>query len=78
MSEIRMWAKYKDRPAPSGEITFQVLRHAARWHRLHELPQGFERPPDYTVPSEDFHTALLDAMRNRRRPCLVLWGESRG
>ena len=29
MSEIRIWAKYKDRPAPSGEITIQVLRHAA-------------------------------------------------
>src|SRR5215475_4691111 len=74
MSEIRIWAKYKDRPAPSGAITIQILRYAARWHRLHELPQGFELPADYVVPAEDFHTAFLDAVRNRCRPCLVLWG----
>jgi hypothetical protein len=74
MSEMRVWAKRKGSPPPSGMITIQALRRAALWNSLQELPQGFEIPQDYVVPSKEFHEGFLEVVQNRRRACIVLYG----
>ena len=61
-------------PPPNGRVSYQALRHAALWHQLRELPQGFELPSDYVLPSKEFHQTLVKAVRELTRSRLVLWG----
>jgi hypothetical protein len=43
------------------------VKRAARWYRLQSLPQEFEIPKDYVLPSEEFHREMLGALRRRPR-----------
>jgi hypothetical protein len=36
------------------------------------MPQEFEVPPDYVIPSQDFHDAFMEKIRDGNRRCLVL------
>ena len=74
LSEIRRWVKLKNYPDPDGCITYGILKIAVQWHQLKRLPQDFEIPKDYVLPSKQFHKEFLDNILNGTEKCLVLTG----
>lgn len=71
--ELRRWVDKKDEPPPDGLITVASVRQAARWRRLGSLPEDFEVPDDYVLPSEGFHDRFTELMS--QRDCLVITGK---
>lgn len=59
-------------PEPNGEITLSHVRATARWYHLQSLPQQFEIPRDYVLPSNKFHTDLLSEITATSQECYVL------
>jgi hypothetical protein len=72
--DLRQWIRRKDQPAPDGAITVQTVRAAAGWHSLRALLEQFEVPPDYTLPSEEFHSGFLSDVTTAGSGCRVLDG----
>lgn len=70
--ELRFWVRHPDQPPPDGRITLSTLRVAALWHRLQRLPEDFEIPDDYVLPSQEFHEAFVGDLRNMKKGCIVL------
>jgi hypothetical protein len=70
--ELRFWVHYRNEPAPDGKITLSEIRNAALWYQLRELPQSFEIPSDYVLPSQDFHERLVRDLLSIRCGCRVL------
>lgn len=71
--ELRRWVVRKDEPPPDGLITIAPVRHAARWRHLRSLPEYFEVPDDYVLPSTEFHSQVTELMS--QRDCLVITGK---
>lgn len=70
--ELRLWVYYKEEPPPDGKITINHIRTAALWNELKGLPQQFEIPPDYTLPSRQMYDELLQQLLPMKTGCLVL------
>ncbi|MFC2009717.1 hypothetical protein ACFLT3_02180 [Chloroflexota bacterium] len=70
--QLRLWVRERYEPPPDGSITIHVVRIAARWHYLRSLPEDFEVPEDYTLPSKTFHETFFQATVQRDRNCIVL------
>lgn len=73
-SELRQWVIRKNWPPPNGAITLPIIRTAAKWYEPKELPQEFEVPHDYTLPSEEFHEEFLADITTATSGCRVLVG----
>jgi hypothetical protein len=71
---VRLWVVNRLEPPPDGAITLEHVRLAARWKRLDPLPQQFEIPDDYVIPSQEWYSAFLRELRNGSRDCIVLAG----
>jgi len=71
--ELRRWVVKKDEPPPDGLVTVTSVREAARWRRLRSLPEHFDVPDDYVLPSEEFHARFTELMS--QRDCLVITGK---
>lgn len=69
---LRSWVAFKDRPRTDGFIYLEDIRAAALWNILDELPQEFQLPDDYIVPSKDFHREVLDKVLEQDTKCLVI------
>lgn len=70
---IPIWVSYRNEPSPDGEITLNHIRKTALWYQLQSLPQHFEIPRDYVLPSNDFHDDLVHDLRNMRSGGYVLF-----
>lgn len=72
--ELRSWVRNKDKPSSDGKIRYIDVTRAAKWYSLESMPQNFEVPADYVLPSKDFHTNFLNALFQKREGCVVLQG----
>lgn len=70
--QLRTWVAFKDRPRTNGFIYLEDIRTGALWNILDELPQEFQLPEDYIVPSDEFHRELLDQVLKQDAKCLVI------
>jgi hypothetical protein len=70
--ELGRWVIYKDEPAPAGNITLDHIRAAALWNELKSLPQYFEIPADYTLPSQQMYNELLRHLLSNKYQYTVL------
>ncbi len=70
--QLRLWVRERYEPPPDGAITVTIVRSAANWHRLTSLPENFEVPNDYVLPSQSFHENFFRAVVQRVRGCQVL------
>ncbi len=71
-NEIRFWVSHRYEPPPEGAIKLSDVMRAARWHALQSLPQRFNVPPDYVLPSEEFHCDLQSALLSIGSGCHVV------
>jgi hypothetical protein len=71
-NELYFWIRNKNIPEPNGQITLSHVRTAARWYQLQSLPQQFEIPEDYVLPSEEFHTDFISEVTAAPQGCYVL------
>jgi hypothetical protein len=72
--ELSVWVRERKRPEPDGLIHLGHIRRAALWYQLQSLPQKFEIPPDYVLPSDQFHEELVNHLLSLKQGCLVLTG----
>jgi len=70
--QLRLWVRERYEPPPDGAITVTIVRGAANWHHLTSLPENFEVPNDYVLPSQSFHENFFRAVVQRVRGCQVL------
>jgi len=70
--ELRSWVIHRLEPAPDGKIRLLDIKKAALWYSLQSLPQRFEIPADYVLPSEEFHQQILNSIIKPSEPCLVV------
>lgn len=70
--EVGRWVCYREEPPPDGRITLADVKRAARWYRLQSLPQAFEVPPDYVLPSQAFHEQVLERLGAATAGCGML------
>lgn len=70
--ELRSWVRNRNQPSPDGAITLPVVRNAALWYQLQSLPQNFEIPQDYVLPSVDFHNSLTQNILSLQQGCVVV------
>jgi hypothetical protein len=56
------WVCFHDRPNSGGDITLPDIKRAAQWYLLQALPQRFEIPSDYVLPSAEFHEDLIQRL----------------
>jgi len=70
--QLRYWVRNRNKPSPEGKITLTNVRSAAHWFQLQSMPQRFEIPKDYVVPSEDFHQTILEELSGLKKGCIVL------
>ena len=73
-NELRSWVRLRNQPPPDGAITLAAVRSAVLWYQLQSLPQQFEIPKDYVLPSQDFHTKLVRDLIVLQKGCVVLTG----
>jgi len=69
---LRSWIRNRNQPPPDGAITLGAVRSAAQWYQLQSLPQQFEIPTDFVLPSQDFHRAFVRDLLALRQGCVVL------
>jgi len=72
--ELRSWIRNRNQPPPDGKITLVAVRNAALWHQLQSLPEEFEIPKDYVLPSESFHEEFVQDLLTLPSGCIVLTG----
>jgi hypothetical protein len=70
--QLRLWVRERYEPPPDGTITVTIVRGAANWHHLTSLPENFEVPNDYVLPSHSFHENFFRDVVQRVRSCQVL------
>ncbi len=71
---MRVWIRERNQPPPGGQITYEILKRAAGWRQLRPLPQDFEIPSDYVLPSTEFHTDFLKVIETGSGSCFMLTG----
>ena len=69
---LRTWVCKHDEPRQTGDIGLQDVMRAALWYDLQQLPQRFEIPADYVLPSETFHEEVVQQIVALRQGCVVL------
>ena len=69
---VRVWVCRRDEPRQNGEICLQDIMRAALWYNLQQLPQRFEIPGDYVLPSESFHEEVVQRIQSTSQGCIVL------
>lgn len=69
---LRFWIRNRNQPPPAGAIILATVRSAALWYQLQSLPQQFEVPEDYILPSQDFHEAFMHDLLALQKGCIVL------
>ncbi|MGA3298240.1 MAG: hypothetical protein ABSD41_12430, partial [Candidatus Bathyarchaeia archaeon] len=72
--KVRFWVRNKHKPSPDGAITISAVRSAALWNSPRLLPEYFEVPSDYVMPSQSFHDDFLKELLSLGKGCLVLTG----
>lgn len=72
-AQAKRWAMVKNLPAPDGRVTHQHLTQYITRDAPKPIPQGFEVPLGYKVPSQDFHDRFLARVTNKPE-LSVLWG----
>lgn len=70
--ELRRWVRIRNEPSPNGRITLEHIRRAALWNQLRDLPQEFDIPEDYVLPSLQFHEAIEEALQSGDGNVLVI------
>lgn len=70
--QLRYWIRNRNEPLPDGKITLEDVKCAALWYQLQSMPQRFEIPKDYVIPSEHFHQGLLDELSILKKGCIAL------
>lgn len=70
--KLRYWIRNRNKPNPGGEITLADVKRVALWYNLQSMPQRFEIPGDYVIPSEHFHQAILAELSELNKGCIVL------
>jgi hypothetical protein len=73
-NEVRFWVSHRNEPSPHGEIKLSDVIRAARWNALQSLPQRFNVPPDYVIPSEGFHKDVQSTLLSSANGCYVITG----
>ena len=73
-NSLSKWIVNLDKLAPDGQITLEIVKKAALWNELKSLPEEFEVPEDFVVPSEAFHQSFLDRLLTTDKGCVVLSG----
>ena len=71
---IRSWIRGEGLPS-SGEIHLEDIRRACGWRQLNPLPQDLEVPPDYTLPLPQFHTHILERIKEGSLSPIVVTAE---
>jgi AAA domain len=71
-SDVRFWVSHRHEPPPDGAIKLSDVTRAARWQALQSLPQRFNVPRDYVVPSEEFHHTLKSSLLSTGGGCYVI------
>ena len=69
---IRDWTVYKEKPFPDGRIRLKDIKVAAQWYNLKLIPQNFEIPNDYILPTQEFHRNILDIINLRTDNLIVI------
>ncbi len=69
---LRLWVRNRKEPPPDGRIRLANVRSQALWYSLQGMPEEFEIPRDYVLPSEDFHRQFLDDLLSLPKGCMVL------
>jgi hypothetical protein len=72
MAEVNTWVCFRDRPSLGGTITLSDIKRAALWYQLQSLPQRYEIPADYVLPSATFHEELVEQLLGGSRTVTVL------
>lgn len=70
--EVRRWVAFRNEPRAGGEIYLEDIRRAALWNILKSLPQEFEIPSDYVLPSEEFHQSIVDRVHDDQESVIVI------
>jgi len=73
-NELRFWIRNRNQPPPNGAITVATIRIAALWYELQSLPQRFQVPSDYVLPSQVFHDSLVSDLLILKKGCIILTG----
>lgn len=69
---LRAWVCRRDEPRQNREIHLQDVMCAALWYNLQQLPQRFEIPGDYVLPSESFHEEVVQRIQATLQGCILL------
>jgi hypothetical protein len=69
---MRTWGRERNQPPPDGLITLEKAKKAAKWLVLRRMPQEFEVPPDYVVPSQGFLDGFVDEILSDNQKVSVL------
>lgn len=70
--KLRQWIRKRDKPSSGGNITLNDIKHAAYWYQLQSMPQLFEIPNDYVIPSDSFHKAFLQDLSKLHYGCIAI------
>lgn len=73
-SEIRTWAIKKNEPNQGGKIFYKDTCLAALWNDLRGIPENFEVPSDFIIPSDDFHALIKRRLLEEKQGCTVIKG----
>lgn len=73
-SEVRHWVCHKTSPPPDGKIRLDDIKAAAKWRQLEGLPQDFEVPDDYVLPSRRFLAGIYTRIRKNQKGCYIITG----
>ncbi|HDR8974580.1 ATP-binding protein [Burkholderia vietnamiensis] len=68
------WSIEKNRPAPDGWITFDLLKATLKVVAPEPLPENFAIPPGYRVPDNAFYLSFIAAIESTPKQPMVLTG----
>lgn len=68
------WMENHDLPRDGGKITLEDIKIAALWISLRLLPQAYEVPLDYVLPSQEFHDQVIAQIKDSECRCIVVSG----
>lgn len=72
--QARKWAVKKQYPEPDGKVRHEHLVQLITKRRPKPIPQNFDIPALYKVPTTTFHSDFLARITSGPRPISILWG----
>lgn len=72
--QARLWATRRGQPEPDGKIRHEHLVQIITKKRPKPMPQDFQIPDSYHVPSSAFHHDFLQRVETGERAITALWG----